>query len=62
MSNRRLGRLGEKFFSMWASQINLTCEDETGWDFIVEWPIETGGRLLDKVQPVTCRGNHSGGA
>jgi|GEM_PF-5255458 hypothetical protein len=39
---RDVGRLGEKQFDLWASEMNVTInpskEDERGWDFIIEIP------------------------
>lgn len=42
MMKGNLGRMGETYFNNMCSTVNLTCngsnEDNTGWDFVVEFP------------------------
>lgn len=42
MDNRRVGRKGEKRFSLLCSEADVTCnqsvEDDNGWDMLVEFP------------------------
>ena len=60
LNANKLGRAGESKFTLLCDQSDLTCNksnlDETGWDFIVEFPmIEPDLNLtLDKRQPAAC--------
>lgn len=60
LNANKLGRAGESKFALLCDQSDLTCNksnpDETGWDFIVEFPmIEPDLNLtLDKRQPAAC--------
>jgi hypothetical protein len=62
---RNLGKLGESVLRNWGAQAGLIVnssadQDETGWDFIVEWPLDhaTDGAvtlLLDQApSPLQC--------
>ncbi len=60
MSTSKVSKLGEKSLDTWASQadidINKSIEDATGWDFVLEFPLDTEpsveSRLpLDKLPP-----------
>jgi len=57
---RKLGQMGEDIFKLLCSSVGLTCnesqQDETGWDFIVEFPIDRAVPLPIDMQPpsMTC--------
>lgn len=56
MAKGNLGRMGETYFNNLCSTVNLTCnssiEDNTGWDFLVEFPHEFDNLLFaDKAPP-----------
>lgn len=49
---RKVGRMGERTFDLWAAQANLSCNDsrgcdENGWDFLVEFPHSIGKSTAD---------------
>lgn len=60
LSAERLGQAGESEFTHLCDLANLTCNkshrDETGWDFIVEFPMMAPGQglTLDQRAPVVC--------
>jgi hypothetical protein len=60
LSAERLGQAGESKFTNLCDLANLTCNksnrDETGWDFIVEFPMTAPrqGLTLDQRAPVVC--------
>lgn len=56
----RVAKLGEKTLDAWASQVDITInpsiEDTTGWDYVLEFPLEIesaikAGTPLDKLPP-----------
>jgi hypothetical protein len=59
--NSQLGVIGESFFKHWCSKAGLVTnkanEDQTGWDYFVEFPIETDeSKPLDMhPTPVECK-------
>lgn len=58
---RKVGRIGERTFDLWASQANLSCNpshscDENGWDFLVEFPHSIGKATADLSKaPFECK-------
>jgi hypothetical protein len=60
LTSERLGHAGESQFTLLCDRGNLTCNkssrDETGWDFIVEFPMAAPreGVTLDQRAPVVC--------
>lgn len=58
---RRIGRMGERFFGIWCDSVNLTANgsevDETGWDFVVEFPNDSNDRLPRDMMPapIECK-------
>ncbi|HEY6923187.1 MAG TPA: hypothetical protein VI653_06960 [Steroidobacteraceae bacterium] len=60
LSPERLGLAGESKFTNLCDLANLTCNksnrDETGWDFLVEFPMAAAGPALtlDQRAPVVC--------
>lgn len=62
--SRKVGRLGESVFEQWTHQVgivpNKVQQDETGWDFFIEFPQESAAQSvitlpLDKATPpLTC--------
>lgn len=57
MVKRNLGRMGETYFNNLCASVGLTCnesnEDNTGWDFIVEYPHEYDNVVLADKSPAT---------
>lgn len=56
MIKRNLGRMGETYFNNLCATVGLTCngsssEDNTGWDFIVEYPHEYDDVVLADKKP-----------
>ncbi|MCJ2081299.1 hypothetical protein [Methylobacterium sp. J-090] len=59
VSNQNIGRSGEKAFSRLCSDTDLICnpslEDDAGWDFFVQFPLDAGFRdTLDKRPASLC--------
>lgn len=58
---RDVGRMGENTFEAWCNSVGLVANrsqiDKTGWDYMVEFPVEHGdGHPLDLVPPaLECR-------
>ncbi len=58
---RKVGRIGERTFDLWATQANLSCNpshscDENGWDFLVEFPHSIGKATADLSKaPFECK-------
>ncbi len=59
----KIGKLGEKTLSKWATEadliINRSDEDESGWDFVVEFPLDseqpqTRTSLDKRIAPIQC--------
>ena len=58
-----IGKMGEKIFSYWCSTaglvVNKATEDETGWDFHVEFPFTSNPDFplpLDmQKSPIECK-------
>ena len=57
---RNLGKMGESCLLQWASEIgivaNRSSEDMTGWDYILEFPVESDPNVPVDVQapPTAC--------
>lgn len=54
-----IGKAGETLFENLASRAKLVCNashrDRSGWDFIIDFPMENiGDRLLDQAQKTSC--------
>lgn len=58
---RKIGRMGERFFGIWCDSVNLTANgsevDETGWDFVVEFPSSSNVGLPRDMMPtpIECK-------
>lgn len=58
---RKIGRMGEYFFGIWCASVNLTANssevDETGWDFVVEFPSVSNDKLPRDIlpAPIECK-------
>ncbi|MFY0696870.1 MAG: hypothetical protein JXR11_03370 [Balneola sp.] len=56
MDKRNIGRIAEKEFSTWCSQVGITCnpsiEDDEAWDFIIEFGLDEKDFMTqDEVSP-----------
>ena len=58
---RDVGRMGENTFEAWCNSIGLTANksqvDKTGWDYLVEFPIDHDNSLPADLIPkaIECR-------
>jgi hypothetical protein len=59
MMKRDLGRMGEEQLRLWAAEagivLNPSPQDATGWDFILEWPLDADHMLGGQPAPLDKR-------